>query len=152
MRAEIVKRTPLTAGTWRPRASWRWRGWSALALGLTALLGLGLALWPAAPAQGAPPAPSFHLPLLSGGHGALSLRALRGHPVLLNFFQSDCAPCLDEMPMLARIARAYKTRGLVVVGISSLGDAASAAQSLARADHLPFPVVSDAHQSVAWQY
>jgi protein SCO1/2 len=36
--------------------------------------------------------------------------------------------------------------------VSSLGDAAPAAQHLAQADHLPFPVVWDGHQAVAWQY
>src|SRR5581483_11534668 len=63
-----------------------WRGWSLLALGLVAALGLGLALQPAAPVQGAPLAPDFTLPAATGSAPSLSLRALRGHAVLLNFF------------------------------------------------------------------
>jgi cytochrome oxidase Cu insertion factor (SCO1/SenC/PrrC family) len=123
---------------------------------LVVLVGSILVLRPAGQsprtAVAAPLAPPFTLPLLSGGRGALSLRALRGHPVLLNFFQSNCGSCLDEMPQLARAARAYRRQGVVVVGVASLGDAAGAARDLARADRLPFPVAWDAHQAVAWQY
>ncbi len=115
-------------------------------------LGLTLLLRPATPAMAAPAAPPFSLPVIAGGHGTLSLQALRGHPVVLNFFQSDCGPCIDEMATLARTARAYKARGIVVVAVSSLGDAPDAARRLAVADHLPFPVIWDNHQDVAWHY
>lgn len=118
-----------------------------MSLGLTLLLRTT-----ATPAAAAPPAPTFTLPLITGGHGTLSLRALRGHPILLNFFQSDCVPCLDEMPALARAAHAYRAQGVVVVGVSSLGDVSAAARRLASADHLPFPLVADERQDVAWQY
>lgn len=127
-----------------------------IVVALVVLVGGVLVLRPAtqAPqsAQAAPLAPPFSLPLLSGGTGTLALRALRGHPVVLNFFQSNCGPCLDEMPLLAQTSRTYRRQGVVVLGIASLGDAASAARGLARADHLPFPVVWDEHQAVAWQY
>jgi cytochrome oxidase Cu insertion factor (SCO1/SenC/PrrC family) len=121
------------------------------ALVATAVI-LGFALRPAPQAQGAPIAPAFTLPVLWGGKGNLSLSELRGRPVLLNFFQSDCPPCLDEMAVLARAARGYRATTLAVVAISSLGDSEPAAQRLARADRLPFPVLFDSHQDLAWHY
>jgi len=63
-----------------------------IVVALTVVVGVIVALRPAAPATAAPPAPLFSLPLIAGGHGTLSLQALRGHPVILNFFQSDCGP------------------------------------------------------------
>src|SRR2546426_433744 len=61
MRVEMVKRTPLTAGTWRPRAAWRGGGWGALAPGVAARLGLG---------------PSLPPPALPGGMGRTPVRRL----------------------------------------------------------------------------
>lgn len=136
----------------RGRRAWFFRTVSALTAVIGISLGLTLLLRPATPAMAAPAAPPFSLPVIAGGRGTLSLQALRGHPIVLNFFQSDCGPCLDEMATLARTARAYKARGIVVVAVSSLGDAPDAARRLAVADHLPFPVIWDSHQDVAWHY
>jgi thiol-disulfide isomerase/thioredoxin len=44
----------------------------------------------------------------------------RGRPLLLNFWASWCAPCIEEMPMLDRYAAEQSTRsdGIQVVGIA----------------------------------
>lgn len=153
----------------RPSADWRSaaivRRWRipvlalALVLGLGLVVSLGRALWPRPAAAGpsAPLAPDFTLPLASNrvswlGHTApLSLRALRGHPVLLNFYNASCGPCLDELPVLRQAMRRYQHQGLIVVGVATFGDTPDVARRLSRAAHLPYPVVMDA-QAVAWQY
>lgn len=127
------------------------RGWSVGVLLAAIIVGLGLALRPA-PAESAPLAPDFTLPAASGAHGDLSLRTLRGHPVLLNFFNTQCGPCLDEMPRLRQAAQAYRSRGVVVLGVATGGDTVETARRLAAAVHLPYPVVADVHQAVAWNY
>jgi len=43
-------------------------------------------------------APAFSMPTLEGGQ--LSLEALRGRPVVINFWSSWCAPCAEEAPAL----------------------------------------------------
>ncbi len=46
-------------------------------------------------------APDFTLPVLGGpGQGNIHLTALRGHPVVLNFWSESCQPCLSEVPYL----------------------------------------------------
>ena len=129
----------------------RLRRWSVPVVLLLAVVGVGLALQPGT-AQGAPPAPDFTLPFASGGHGALALHTLRGHPVLLNFFNTQCPPCLDEMPVLQRAARTYGPHGVVVLGVATGGDTVATARQFAAADHLPYRVVADEHQAVAWRY
>ncbi len=131
----------------RPRG----RRWSALVLGLAAVVGIGFALRPA-PALSAPPAPTFTLPFASGGHGALSLRALRGRPVLLNFFNTQCDACLAELPTLRRAARTYGGHHVVVLGVATGGDTVDTARQFAADAHLSYPIVADTHQDVAWRY
>ena len=48
----------------------------------------------------------------------VTLAALRGKVVWLNFFASWCPPCQQETPILRSIADTYRDRGLEVVGIS----------------------------------
>ncbi len=43
------------------------------------------------------------LPALSG-EGQVSLDALRGRPVVVNFFASWCVPCRKELPALAQVS------------------------------------------------
>ena len=45
------------------------------------------------------------------------LTTLRGHPVLLNFWGPSCAPCVEEMPLLAKLAAKHAADGFMVVGI-----------------------------------
>jgi thiol-disulfide isomerase/thioredoxin len=48
----------------------------------------------------------------------VSLAALRGKAIWINFWASWCPPCQSETPILRDIAAAYRDRGLVVVGIA----------------------------------
>lgn len=61
--------------------------------------------------------PAFRLRAFPG-EGWASLEEFRHRLVVLNFWATWCAPCTVEMPSLERLWRAYRGRGLVVLGIS----------------------------------
>ena len=66
-------------------------------------------------------APEFILPIYGGSGigGAVNLRALRGHPVILNFWSESCSPCLSEVPYLERIYRQLGAQGkFALLGIN----------------------------------
>ena len=76
-----------------------------------------IALWPA---SGAPAGPvravGFTLPAVTPGRVGVTLAAVPGRPVVLNFFAAWCDPCHAELPRLAALQRAEAAR-LDVVGV-----------------------------------
>ncbi|HEV8325313.1 MAG TPA: TlpA disulfide reductase family protein [Myxococcota bacterium] len=104
-------------------------GW--LFYGLVGLLFAATLAWmiaeyrDARPAYVGLPAPDFELPVLNaatGSSGRLALSALRGQPVLLNFWSVTCGPCLDELPDLAAAYERYRGAGLMLVAVNTDGD------------------------------
>jgi thiol-disulfide isomerase/thioredoxin len=49
----------------------------------------------------------------------LALADLRGAPLLLNFWATWCPPCVREMPLLDRFAKAQAARGWRVLGLAA---------------------------------
>ncbi|HVA91081.1 MAG TPA: redoxin domain-containing protein [Chloroflexota bacterium] len=131
-----------------PDRYWLFLPFATLAIGVLVLL----LLRPARSTGSLAMASDFKLPAVSGAHGMLDVRDLRGHPVLINFFNTQCPPCIAEMPTLRQTARLYQRQGLIVLGVATGGDTAESARQFARVQHLSYPVVVDLSQDVAWQY
>jgi cytochrome c biogenesis protein CcdA/thiol-disulfide isomerase/thioredoxin len=76
----------------------------------------------AADASGLPQAPDFRdvTLWLNTPHGKpLSLAALRGHVVLVDFWTYSCINCLRTLPHLKAWDAAYRKAGLTIVGVHS---------------------------------
>lgn len=43
--------------------------------------------------------------------------SFRGKLLVLNFWETACAPCVKELPSLSEFARAFRSKGVVVVAI-----------------------------------
>jgi thiol-disulfide isomerase/thioredoxin len=96
-------------------------------------------------------APGFGLDRL--GEGRLELAALRGRPVILNFWASWCAPCRIEMPQLVAAWKAHRDGGLEVVAVNLTDqERRKDVERFAEEMELPFPVVLDKRGRVREDY
>ena len=87
--------------------------------------------------------------LLGGGKAALRtrLRALRGHPVVINKWASWCSPCRAEFPVFQQVAT-DRGRRVAFLGLDAQ-DKAPAAKRFLAARPLPYPSYEDPDQSVS---
>ena len=95
-------------------------------------------------------AKTFTLDDVRAGHPAVSLEALRGKPVVLNFFGSWCPPCVRELPALEAMAERYKGR-VNFVGVT-FNDSREAARNLLEKTGVSYPAAFDAGSELAYDY
>ena len=99
------------------------------------------------------PAPTFKLRALDGAMVRLDELAYVGkekkwakkRPVFLDFFRTDCEPCMKAMPDLIKIHEKYSPRGLQVVLVALLEetDGKKKLENYLARVKLPFTVVVD---------
>ncbi|SRR6266566_4611680 len=110
-----------------------------------------------------PLAPDFTLPVLwrrpetwpkaaraALEDGKVSLRELRGQPVVLNFWASWCAPCAAEAPRFRAAARAH--RGQVAFLGVDINDFASDARRFLRKYKIDYVAIRDGSASTESRY
>jgi peroxiredoxin len=90
------------------------------------------------------PAPDFSLPVIHGGDSSsrISLHALAGNVVVLDFWASWCKPCAAQSRILSEIAPRHAAEKVMFVGINT-SDNLERAESFAKAHDLPYPSVFD---------
>jgi thiol-disulfide isomerase/thioredoxin len=68
--------------------------------------------------------------------------------LIINFWASWCAPCLEEVPLLVRMQQKYQGRGLQIIGIAADSQLNSAkfTQKLA----INYPILPDESRAIAF--
>ena len=92
------------------------------------------------PADLPDPAPLFAATLWDSNDKPFALDALRGRPLIVNFWARWCGPCRVEIPELVALHRRLKHQGLVVVGVG-LEDRAATVRKFAEAYEMEYTVL-----------
>ena len=97
------------------------------------------------------PLPALSGPTLSGA--AFDPATVRGHVVVVNFWNPDCPPCAREAPAIAEAWSTLRGQGVTFVGVMYVGgtwpDDAVAARSFATRYGLGYPIVVDRGSPIA---
>jgi len=115
---------------------------SVVAAAAVALIVVGATVGSGAPTpQNLGPAKNFTLGVLGHPGRQLSLQSMTGHPVIVNFFASWCAPCQKETPLIARFYRSRQAH-VAIIGVD-VNDSAAKATAFVRHSGVTYPVAVD---------
>ena len=95
-------------------------------------------------------APNVAFTLLDGRTSSMDAR--RGKVVLVNFWATDCATCIKEMPQLIATHEKYKARGFETLAVSMRYNPPAYVIAFAERRRLPFGVAIDNTGEIARRF
>lgn len=92
--------------------------------------------------------------LTDAGGQTKKLSDFRGNVVILSFWASWCAPCLEELPTFAQIAKRFGDRGLriIPVNVEEGDDGKNFAQKFWSTQNFAMPSFFDTSKALAAQF
>jgi peroxiredoxin len=89
----------------------------------------------------AEPAPKAVFTTITGKK--IALDELRGKPVIVTFWATDCPGCVEEIPYWTALYRQFHERGLELIAVSMYYDPPSHVVGMTQAKRLPYDVALD---------
>lgn len=117
------------------------------AISATALFVLAAAVWLWLAPGTARAAPNVTFQTLKGQR--IDLNQMRGKPVLVSFWATTCAGCLEEMPHLVELYEELHPDGFEMVGVAMSYDPPSQVLELSEARELPYSISLDLDSAIA---
>jgi thiol-disulfide isomerase/thioredoxin len=73
----------------------------------------------------------------------ITLSELRGKPVMVTFWATDCASCIKEIPHLMALYQQYHEKGLEIIAVAMAYDPPNHVLELSKSLQLPYHVALD---------
>jgi len=90
---------------------------------------------------------SFEFTALNGTK--MSLEKLRGKPVIVTFWATDCDSCLKEIPLWLDFYQNYHPQGLEILGVAMYYDPPNHVIEFNKMRPLPYPITLDVEAEFA---
>ncbi len=110
---------------------------------LAALGGLVIMLWPEPARRGVT---ETEFQLLDGKK--ITLMELRGRPVLVAFWATNCKPCVEELPDLITLYKDLQPRDFELIAVAMPYDPPLRVQTFVKNQRVPYPVALDVEGKV----
>jgi len=114
-------------------------------IGFIAVLGALLGYLWLAPA-GQPAAPQANFADIQGNN--FTLEQLRGKPVIVNFWATECPGCVNEIPLLVDMYKKHSAQNLVIIGVAMGYDPESQVREMVRRKNMNYPIVLDSQDDL----
>ncbi|MEF3074866.1 TlpA disulfide reductase family protein [Methylobacter sp. Wu1] len=87
------------------------------------------------------PAPDATFTTITGKK--IALNALRGKPVLVTFWATDCPGCMEEIPHLVDLYKNFHAQGLEIIAVAMYYDPPNHVVTMTKDKSLPYDVALD---------
>ena len=94
-------------------------------------------------------APNFMVTTTAGDR--IGPKSFPGKVLVVNFWASWCAPCVEEAPSLNEFAKTFQNAGVVVLGIS-VDRNDQQFQNFVKRFNVSFPVARDPDENISYRY
>lgn len=116
-------------------------------LSLLGLFAVGAWFWQT---QTSLAAPNVSFKTIKGEN--IDMLTLKGKPVLVTFWSTDCPGCIEEIPDLIRLHQQFSPQGLTIVAVAMDYDPPNQVLAMAAAKQLPYEVALDPSGSLAQSF
>ncbi|MCU7939741.1 MAG: TlpA family protein disulfide reductase [gamma proteobacterium symbiont of Bathyaustriella thionipta] len=77
-----------------------------------------------------------------------TLAQLKGKPVIVNFWATECPGCVNEIPLLVKMYKNYSSQNLVIIGVAMGYDPESQVREMVRQKNMNYPIVLDSQDDL----
>lgn len=82
----------------------------------------------------------------------IALKALRGKPVIVTFWATDCPACIKEIPHLIDLYTQYHKQGLEIIAVAMYYDPPNHVVTMTKNQQLPYNVALDLKAELAYAF
>jgi chloride channel protein, CIC family len=96
------------------------------------------------------PAPDISFQTISGKK--IALQELRGNPVIITFWATDCPACIEEIPYFIELHDKFHNQGLEIIAVAMFYDPPNHVVAMTKAKKIPYHVALDLQKEHAQDF